>query len=143
MSNALAPSQLNLVVADLSRSIEFYRLLGWPVGEPTGPHVAIEFGSGLIVELDEYDFARQWNSGTPSLSGGSAVLSLTVPERPDVDALVDRMASSGYGVRQVPYDTFWGSRFAVIADPDGHQIGIMSPSETDHRFWPPSDAPNA
>ncbi|HEY9482864.1 MAG TPA: VOC family protein [Micromonosporaceae bacterium] len=141
MSNSLAPSQLNLVVRDLSRSIDFYRLLGWPVGEPAGSHVAIDFGEGLTVELDQYDFARQWNSGTPMLNGGSAVLSVTVAERPDVDALVDRMAGAGYVVRQVAYDTFWGSRFAVIADPDGYQIGIMSPSVAEHRFWPPSDAP--
>jgi catechol 2,3-dioxygenase-like lactoylglutathione lyase family enzyme len=143
MTIALAPGQLNLAVSDLSRSIDFYRLLGWPVGEPTGPHVAIDFGSGFTVALDQYEFARQWNSGTPALSGGSAVLSVTVAERPDVDTLVDRMAGAGYAVRQVPYDAFWGSRFAVIADPDGHQIGVMSPGVAEHRFWPPSDAPTA
>jgi catechol 2,3-dioxygenase-like lactoylglutathione lyase family enzyme len=143
MTNSLVPSQLNLVVSDLSRSIEFYRLLGWPVGEPTGPHVEIDFGSGLTVDLDEYEFAHQWNSGTPSLTGGSAVLSVRVAERPDVDSLVARMASAGHVVRQVPYDTFWGSRFAVIADPDGYQIGIMSLSVAEHRFWPPTDAPTA
>ncbi len=143
MSNSLAPSQLNLVVSDLSRSIEFYRLLGWPVGEPTGPHVAIDFGEGLTVALDQYDFARQWNSGTPTLTGGGAVLSVTVTGRTDVDALVDRMAGAGHVVRQVPYDAFWGSRFAVIADPDGYQIGIMSPGVAEHRFWPPTDAPTA
>lgn len=143
MSNALAPSQLSLAVSDLTRSVDFYRLLGWPVGEPSGPHVSIDFGSGFTVELDQYEFARQWNNGTPVLSGGSAVLSVRVAERPDVDALVGRMAGAGYAVRQVPYDTFWGSRFAVIADPDGHQIGVMSPSVAEHRFWPPSDAPTA
>jgi uncharacterized glyoxalase superfamily protein PhnB len=62
-------------------------------------------------------------------------------ERPDVDARVDRMAGAGYAIRQIPYDTFWGCRFAVIVDPDGHQIGVMSPSVAEHRFWPPSDAP--
>ena len=136
-------SQINLAVSDLSRSIEFYRLLGWPVDEPTGPHVAIEFDTGLSVALDQYDFARQWHSGTPPLNGGSSVLTVAVAGRSDVDALVDRMAGGGYAVRQVPYDTFWGSRFAVIADPDGYQIGIMSPGEAERRFWPPTDAPAA
>jgi catechol 2,3-dioxygenase-like lactoylglutathione lyase family enzyme len=141
MNASPAPTQINLAVSDLSRSIEFYRLLGWPVDEPTGAHVAIEFGTGLTVELDQYDFARQWHSGTPPLTGGSSVLSVAVAERSDVDALVDRMAGGGYAVRQMPYNTFWGSRFAVIADPDGYQIGIMSPSEAKRRFWPPSEAP--
>jgi catechol 2,3-dioxygenase-like lactoylglutathione lyase family enzyme len=85
MKTSPAPSQINLAVSDLSRSIEFYRLLGWPVGEPTGHHVAIDFGTGLTVELDQYDFARQWHSGTPpvitSLNGGAAGRVWT-PDRP-------------------------------------------------------------
>ena len=141
MSVVPTPGQINLVVRDLARSIAFYRLLGWNVGEPTGLHVSVPFGDGFVVDLDQHEFAQQWNSGTPTVNGGSAVLCLGVGERGKVDEIVERMTAAGHRVRQVPYDTFWGSRFAIIDDPDGYQIGLMSPSMAEHRYWPPRDAP--
>ena len=135
------PDQINLVVRDLERSMAFFRLLGWQVGEPTGPHVSIPFPNGFHVDLDQHEFARQWNSGTPEPGGGAMVLCVSTTNREEVDALYRRMVDAGHASRQVPYDTFWGSRFAVIADPDGHQIGLMSPSEQRYRYWPPTDAP--
>ncbi len=133
--------QINLVVRDLDRSLAFYRLLGLDLGEPTGLHAAMTFPSGFHLELDQHEFAKQWNSGTPALNGGSVVLCLSVPKRDDVDKLWQRMVNAGHKPRQKPYDTFWGCRFAIIDDPDGYQIGLMSPSEDDRRYWPPVDAP--
>jgi uncharacterized glyoxalase superfamily protein PhnB len=69
------------------------------------------------------------------------VFCLTVTGRNHVDEIVGRVTDAGYRLVQQPYDAFWGSRFAVIADPDGYQIGLMSPIEKDRRFWPPSQAP--
>ena len=139
METTPRPRQINLVVRDVERSAAFYRLLGWRV-EPTGPHAAIIF-DGFRVELDQHEFAEQWNSGAPAVGGGSAVLSVYVADRAGVDALVERVTAAGHRVVQKPYDAFWGSRFAIIADPDGYQIGLMSPEEEDRRFWPPRPAP--
>lgn len=133
--------QINVVVRDLGKSLAFYRLLGLEVGEPTGLHAAMTFPSGFRFELDQHEFAKQWNSGTPALNGGSVVLCLSVPERGDVDRSWQRMVDAGHKTRQRPYDTFWGSRFAIIDDPDGYQIGLMSPSDAHKRYWPPVDAP--
>jgi uncharacterized glyoxalase superfamily protein PhnB len=133
------PRQVNLVVRDLGRSLEFYRLLGWET-EPTGPHAEFVF-DGFSVELDEHGSAQQWNRGTPAVAGGSCVLVLSVADRGDVDAVVQRLTSAGHRLVQRPYDAFWGSRFAVVADPDGHQIGLMSPPMDEHRYWPPREAP--
>ena len=30
-------------------------------------------------------------------------------------------------MQQEPYDAFWGARYAVVSDPDGNGVGIMSP----------------
>jgi catechol 2,3-dioxygenase-like lactoylglutathione lyase family enzyme len=135
------PQQVNLVVRDLARSLEFYRLLGWSA-EPAGPHVSFVFDNGLRVELDQYEFAQIWHRGSPEPAGGAIVLSLTVEPRADVDAIVQRLAGAGHRVTQRPYDAFWGSRFAVVADPDGYQIGLMSPVEEERKFWPPQPAPD-
>ncbi len=135
------PAQLNLVVSDLDASLAFYRLLGWDFGPPTGLHATLTFDNGFSVDLDQHAFASEWNSGTPDVSGGSVVVCLSIGSRAAVDELWSRLVASGHASRQVPYDTFWGSRFAVVADPDGYQIGLMSPSEAEHRYWPPSPAP--
>jgi uncharacterized glyoxalase superfamily protein PhnB len=36
-------------------------------------------------------------------------------------------------VQQPPYDAFWGARYAVVSDPDGNAVGIMSPIDPDRR----------
>jgi uncharacterized glyoxalase superfamily protein PhnB len=37
----------------------------------------------------------------------------------------------------VPYDAFWGARYAVVADPAGISVGIMSPADDAGRTAPP------
>jgi predicted enzyme related to lactoylglutathione lyase len=135
----VVPLQINLAVRDIARSVAFYRLLGWQT-EYSGPHANFIFDN-FRVELDEYEFARQWNRGTPAIGGGSCVFCVRVPERSDVDSLLGTLTAAGHQVVQRPYDAFWGARFAVVADPDGYQIGLMSPIDDAHKFWPPSDAP--
>ena len=51
------------------------------------------------------------------------------------------LIAAGYEGRQLPYDTFWGARYAVVADPDGHDVGIMSPLDDRHRSWRPKQSP--
>jgi uncharacterized glyoxalase superfamily protein PhnB len=133
--------QVNLVVRDIAASVAFYRLLGVAIGDPTDLHASLTFPSGMTFDLDQHEFAQQWSSGTPPLHAGSVVLCLAVPRRDDVDTLWRRAVDAGYRSSQRPYDAFWGSRFAVVADPDGYQIGLRSPSEEAHRYWPPRQAP--
>ncbi|MEO8827749.1 DUF664 domain-containing protein [Lapillicoccus sp.] len=139
------PSHVNLVVTDIARSVEFYRLLGWDVDADTGPHATVRFPSqaaGLMVDLDQQEFARDWNRGAPpSVTGGSAVVVMRVPDRAEVDESHNRLVDGGYASRQLPYDAFWGARFAVVADPDGYQIGLMSPVDEASKSWPPTPAP--
>ena len=51
------------------------------------------------------------------------------------------MKEAGYDTVQCPYDTFWGARYAILADPDGLHVGIMSPSDEARKYWPPTSAP--
>jgi uncharacterized glyoxalase superfamily protein PhnB len=54
-----------------------------------------------------------------------------------VDALVAELSAAGVPVQQAPYDAFWGARYAVVSDPDGNGVGIMSPVDDAHRSAPP------
>jgi hypothetical protein len=51
------------------------------------------------------------------------------------------LTAAGYPGRQVPYDAFWGSRYAIVEDPDGVPVGLMSPAEDEYRSPPPGQAP--
>ena len=53
------------------------------------------------------------------------------------------MTGAGYEGAQPPYDAFWGARYAVLVDPDGNHVGLMSPSEDARKYWPPKPAPTA
>jgi uncharacterized glyoxalase superfamily protein PhnB len=55
------------------------------------------------------------------------VLGFKVESRERVDEIYRDLVESGYRGKQEPYDAFWGARYAVVEDPDGNAVGIMSP----------------
>jgi uncharacterized glyoxalase superfamily protein PhnB len=65
------------------------------------------------------------------------VLAIEVPDRADVDRLHDELVAVGATSQQAPYDAFWGARFAVVADPDGNAVAVMSPVDAAYRSAPP------
>lgn len=54
------------------------------------------------------------------------MLSVAVGSRTEVDRLYTELTGAGYGGQQPPYDALWGSRYAIVADPDGNPVGLMS-----------------
>jgi uncharacterized glyoxalase superfamily protein PhnB len=48
------------------------------------------------------------------------------------------VTGAGYGSQQPPYDAFWGSRYAIVEDPDGNAVGLMSPVDPTRRSTPPA-----
>ncbi len=135
--------QVNLVVHDVEASRAFYARLGLDFGDERDPvwaahHVSALHGdiTPLDVDLDSTTFATQWNEGWPGGSG--VVLGFKVDTRAEVDALVAALAAEGVAVQQEPYDAFWGARYAVVSDPDGNGVGIMSPVDAASRGPAPS-----
>lgn len=121
--------QVNLVVRDMAAMVTFFRLLGIEIEDPPAPwdlhHRAAELPGGLDLDLDSGTFASRWNRGWDKERSG-VVLGFRVEQRATVDALYDRLVAAGHEGQQPPYDAFWGARYAVVADPDGNSVGIMS-----------------
>lgn len=136
---------LNLVVGDIQASIEFYRRLGVVgPGSPavTGGHVALRMPGGFSLELDETESARLWHAGFRSDPASvNVVIGFSLESRQAVDERYAELTSSGYAGRQPPFDAFWGARYAIVADPDGNDVGLMSPIDESRRFWPPQESP--
>jgi predicted lactoylglutathione lyase len=136
--------QLNLVVSDVEASRSFYAHLGIDFGDERDPvwadhHVSASHGDILPfdLDLDSTSFSGQWNAGWPG--GPGVVLGFKVDSRQEVDDLVAELVREGVAVQQEPYDAFWGGRYAVVADPDGNGVGIMSPIDPAYRS--PGPAP--
>ena len=137
-------NQLNVVVRDMDATVAFYRRLGLTINAEAGAvHVEARFPNGMSLEFDSSEFVRKWDSGWSGSTGGSTVLGFSVPSRDRVDALYADLVAAGYRGRQPPYDAFWGARYAIVDDPDGNGVGLMSPIEKERKFWPPAAPPAA
>jgi uncharacterized glyoxalase superfamily protein PhnB len=137
---------LNLVVSDAQASIEFYRRLGvaGPDGTAvTGGHAQLRMPGGFSLELDEAESARLWHAAFRRDPGSvGVVIGFALESRQAVDDRYADLTSAGYAGRQPPFDAFWGARYAIVADPDGHDVGLMSPVDESRRYWPPRESPD-
>jgi uncharacterized glyoxalase superfamily protein PhnB len=70
------------------------------------------------------------------------VLGFTFPTREAVDERYASLTAAGYGGRQPPFDAFWGARYAIVADPDGNDVGLMSPIDESRRTSAPARSPD-
>ncbi|HUQ39511.1 MAG TPA: VOC family protein [Acidimicrobiales bacterium] len=128
--------QINLVVGDMEAMADFYghlgvRLRGGDMSEWAPHHRNSVDRDGVSIDLDSAAFASVWNQGWPG--GTGVVLGFKVPERDDVDRLYDELTGAGHAGQQPPHDAFFGARYAVVADPDGNSVGIMSPIDPARR----------
>jgi uncharacterized glyoxalase superfamily protein PhnB len=136
-------NQLNIVSGNLDASIAFYRRLDveFPEGSvwrtATGAHHANAHGEALAVDLDSTGFAPKWNAGWAGRAdlAGKVVVGFSVESREEVDRLYGELTAAGHRGLQPPWDAFWGARYAVVEDPDGVAVGLMSPASAEHR-WP-------
>ena len=133
---------VNLVVTDMEATVAFYRRLGITIpdqGVWDNHHRTAEAPAGFDFDFDSTGFAAQWNRGWPGSRGrGGAVFGFKVATRDAVDRVHADMTAAGYASQQEPYDAFWGARYAVVEDPDGNAVGIMSPMDDAHRSTPPA-----
>ena len=98
---------------------------------------------GFSLELDTAESARLWHAGwraDPASAG--VVIGFSLPTREAVDERYAELVSAGYVGRQPPFDAFWGARYAIVADPDGNDVGLMSPMDESRRAWPPEPSPD-
>ena len=137
--------QLNLISDDLDATVRFYRQLGIKLGDPARTSAGEPFhssgpgGGGAQLEGDSSAFARVWNEGwkdEPNLNG-RIVICLRVADRAAVDQLYGDITAAGHKGLQPPYDAFWGARYAIVEDPNGQAVGLMSPADDAHRSPPP------
>ena len=137
--------QLNIVSDDPAASIAFYRRLGVEIADAaiwrtaSGTHHVNTRSGEVDFELDSTAFAQVWNQGWRGRDDlkGRVVLGFRVGSREAVDEVYADLTAAGYAGLQPPHAAFWGARYAIVEDPDGIAVGLMSPISADLKSVPP------
>ncbi|HVS77341.1 MAG TPA: VOC family protein [Steroidobacteraceae bacterium] len=141
-----ALNQLNIICRDFEATLAFYRRLGLAIADRPAHdgirHAEVTLPSGLTLEFDDLALAETYNAAWRGTGGSSsALIGFALASREEVDRLYAELTAAGYAPRQPPYDAFWGARYAIVADPNGNDVGLMSPVDAARRSWPPAASP--
>jgi len=120
---------IGLVVTDLDRSLDFYRLLGVdvPAREPDQVHVEVVLSGGLRLAWDTVDTVRSFDpSWTPPSGGHGVSLAFECEGPAGVDSTFAALVGAGAVGHLPPWDAVWGQRYATVHDPDGHSIDLFA-----------------
>ncbi len=138
---------IDLVTADMDATVAFYRALGITIPETAiwktesgRHHVDLTMPGGMTIHFDSPALAKVYNKGyrKPTGTGSRVVIGFRVATRDDVDRTHRKLTELGHKSPQPPYDAFWGARYAIVEDPDGNHVGIMSPLDPARRGGPPA-----
>ncbi|HEX3816303.1 MAG TPA: VOC family protein [Mycobacteriales bacterium] len=122
---------IGFVVADMARSLAFYRALGMeiPAEADQQPHVDIELPGGPRFAWDTVEVIRSFDPDwQPSTGGPGVSIAFRVDTPADVDAAYKQLTAAGYDGHKEPWDAFWGQRYATLRDPDGYGVDLFCPS---------------
>lgn len=121
-------SMLALGVADLSRSIAFYRDgLGWTLCASGNAHIAFfQLAGGVVLSLYPRALLAA-DAGLPDAADGvtaarfsGVTLAQNVRSMAEVDSVLWQAEQAGGRLLKPAATVFWGGYSGYFADPDGH-----------------------
>jgi uncharacterized glyoxalase superfamily protein PhnB len=118
---------IGIVVSDIPRSLAFYRLLGLQIPEfnTADNHVEIVLPNGLRFAWDKLEMMKTFDPTASLQPHNVGAFLCSSPE--DVDSTHQRLLEAGYNSHKAPWDAFWGQRYAMVKDPDGHTVDLFAP----------------
>lgn len=119
---------ISIVVADMGRSLAFYRMLGLQIAaeRDTEPHVEAALPGGMRLLWDTEDVVRSFQPDWVRRGCDGMSLAFEADTPAEVDALYARLVDAGYEGEKPPWDAFWGQRYAVMLDPDGNGVDLYA-----------------
>ena len=121
-------SVLTLAVADLEKSLAFYRD---GLGLPTDGIIGREFGHGAVAFFElsggvklaiwaQDDLAHDTGLAKTPISSTAFSIGHNVASRAEVDAIMTAAQRAGAGIVKSAQGTFYGGYAGYFRDPDGH-----------------------
>lgn len=118
---------IGIVTANMSRSLEFYAILGVPVPQPTDDHAEATLPNGLRLMWDTLELVKQIDPSWQSPVGHRTGMAFLCDSPADVDATYQKVLDAGFESSLEPWDAFWGQRYAQVCDPDGNKVDLFAP----------------
>ena len=126
-------SVLTLGVADLERSLAFYRD---GLGLPTEGIIGQEYDHGAVAFFDlsggmklalwaQVDIAHDTGLAVQPVSPTAVTIGHNVARREEVDQNLEAAAQAGARIIKPAQDTFYGGYAGYFCDPDGHLWEIV------------------
>ncbi len=117
-------TSVSLTVKDIHKSIAWYQdVVGFGVErtfEREGRLVMVALKAGEVrLNLNQDDGAK----GSDRIKGLGFSINIWTTE--DIDAIANRIKSSGGTLGSEPVDAPWGARFFRLTDPDGFKLAIL------------------
>ena len=115
---------VGLIVNDMAASLAFYRRLGFDIPAAADDEDHVESSAaGLRIAWDSVDVIRSFDAEWVSPVGGHRIgLAFLCDSPAEVDKLYRALTADGYRSHKEPWDAFWGQRYAIVLDPDGHPV---------------------
>jgi uncharacterized glyoxalase superfamily protein PhnB len=119
---------IGIVSKDLGASIRFYRLLGvdFPTPDGDGDHVEATLPSGVRLMLDSLELMKKLDPAWTEPVGHRMGLAFECASPAEVNALHATVTAAGHPSKTVPWDAFWGQRYAQVVDPDGNVVDLFA-----------------
>ena len=116
-----------LLVADLPRSLAFYRRLGveFPDGAESRTDIQVPLGDDhqLVITTT---FVRNVPGWDPPSGGSRIILEFFVDGRDAVDATYADLVEAGYRGRREPFLTSFDAYMGMVDDPDGNTVLVTA-----------------
>lgn len=124
------PDLLGIIVRDMPSSLRFYRFFGLdiPSDADQDSHVQVVLPGGFRLAWDTVELMKSVYPSWSEPVGHRMALAFLCDSPADVDDLYNRAVAAGYDSMRVPWDAFWGQRYAVLLDPDGNLVDLFAPS---------------
>lgn len=120
---------VEIVVADMQASIDFYSQLGltFPEDAAAQPHVEAEVGNGIRLALDTVAVIESMDPNWTQPTGGHRMaLAFACNSPGEVDAAYAALTAQGAHGHIAPFDAPWQMRYAVVEDPDGNPVDLFA-----------------
>jgi catechol 2,3-dioxygenase-like lactoylglutathione lyase family enzyme len=125
----IVPDMVGIVVADIPRSIGFYRLVGldFPDIAAGQDYVEVKTANGYRISLNSEELDKKLTSNWVAPRGQRVSLAFLCSSPREVDEAHAKIVAAGHKSIKEPWDAFWGQRYAVVEDPDGAHVSLFAP----------------
>ena len=125
---AVKPSTIDIVVADMSKALAFYRTLGLEAPAEADGEVQANIYTpggatlGFLIEA----LMRQADPGWVTPVGQRVTLACQCDSPTEVDKTYAKVTGAGYAGLKAPWNSLWGQRYAMLEDPDGNRVDLYA-----------------